>query len=117
MRHSLSSIVRLGPRLPRPYLAALAALAIYVAVYLPFRTLVPPSGDFMLNVWNPGQALLNHRELDTFYPYPLWTPVLLLPFATLPASVATAIWFAINLGLTALSAVLLLDFAGWPRSE
>jgi hypothetical protein len=115
MHHSLSSLARLGPRVRWPSLVALAALVIYVAVYLPFRTLVPPSGDFMLNVWNPGQALLSHRELDSFYPYPLWTPVLLLPIATLPAPVAAAIWFAINLGLTALCAVLLLDFAGWPR--
>jgi len=94
----------------------IAALILAVTRFVPTGTLQIPPNDFMLIAWNPGQQLMHHRFVDLSYPYPLWTPVLLLPFALWSPETGAQLWLICNLLLLAVSVVMIMRLVRWPCS-
>lgn len=71
------------------------------------------ASDFMLIAWNPGQELLTNGSIDSEYPYPLWTVIVLLPFVVWLPQTSMILWFICNLLMLAASLALfinMLDF-------
>jgi hypothetical protein len=93
-----------------------AALILAVTRFAPTGTLQTPPNDFMLIAWNPGQQLIHHHFVDLSYPYPLWTPVLLLPFALWSPETGAQLWLICNLLLLAVSIVMIMRLVQWPCS-
>jgi len=91
-----------------------AMVILAASVLLPMRTITVPANDFMLIAWNQGQRLLHHGAVDLTYPYPLWTQILMLPFALGSPEFGAQMWFVCSLLLLAASIVILIDLLNWP---
>jgi hypothetical protein len=63
----------------------------------------------MLIAWSPGQQLLAGHTVDINYPYPLWTVVVMLPFAIWSPKVAMLLWFLTNILMLATSICILIE--------
>ena len=53
--------------------------------------------DLMEIAWKPGRELMSTGSLDINYPYPIWTVIIMMPFALLPSDTASIIWLVLNL--------------------
>jgi hypothetical protein len=84
------------------------------SVLLPMGAWTVPPKDFLLIAWNPGRQLLQHGTVVLGYPYPLWTPMLLLPFVLGSPELGAQLWFICSLVLLAASIFLLFDLFHWP---
>lgn len=91
-----------------------SVIILAASVLLPMDTWAVPPKDFLLIAWNQGQRLLQHGAVDPAYPYPLWTQILLLPFALGSAEQGAQLWFFCSLLLLAASIFLLFDLFHWP---
>ncbi len=70
-------------------------------------------GDFPLIVWEPARQIMTGVSVPTFYPYPLWTPVLMMPFALGTVQQGATVWLWVTLVLMAVSVVQLVRVLGW----
>ena len=91
-----------------------AMFILAASVLVPMHTFTVPPNDFMPIVWNQGQRLLHHEAVNLSYPYPLWTPIVMLPFALGSSEIGAQLWFVCNLLLLATSIVVLIDLLNWP---
>jgi hypothetical protein len=91
-----------------------AALVMAATVLIPMGVFSVPADDFKLIAWNEGQKLLNFGAVDPGYPYPLWTLVLMLPFASVSPEFGAQLWFACSLLLLGMAIVSLMDLLSWP---
>lgn len=67
------------------------------------------TNDFLLIAWQPGHELLAKGSIDTNYPYPLWTVVVLIPFILLPLKASLFLWFVFNLMMLAASLAIFIQ--------
>lgn len=71
------------------------------------------SNDLRLIAWNPGRELLATGNVNAGYPYPLWTVVMMLPFALLPQKISMLIWLTCNLLMLASSIAIFIMMTRW----
>ena len=88
-------------------------LVLGATVFIPARGFTVPPNDFQLVAWDPGQQLLQRGSVDLTYPYPLWTPVLMLPFVLWSPVVGAQLWLFCNLLMLALGVVTIMQVVGW----
>jgi hypothetical protein len=74
------------------------------------------ASDFMLIAWEPGQELLKTASVYAGYPYPIWTAVVMLPFAIWNPQTAMGLFFACNLLMLAASLALFVLMFDWEIS-
>ena len=53
--------------------------------------------DLMEIAWKPGRELMSTGSLNLNYPYPIWTVIMMMPFAVLPPETASIVWLVLNL--------------------
>lgn len=76
----------------------------------------PNASDFMLIAWNPAHELLTKGSIYAGYPYPVWTVVVMLPFAVWSPQTAMVLWFICNLLMLATSLALFVSIFEWDIS-
>jgi hypothetical protein len=90
-----------------------------VAVTLSFRMLVgpfqPPIYDFAQIIWHPARQIIEHGSVAPGYPYPLWTPLLFLPFGLGTLEFGAILWLWFSLCCIAVATVSLMRVLHWPR--
>ena len=84
-----------------------------VGLFILFSRVRAPDGDLVLIALTPGQQLWHTGMVAPDYPYPLWTPILMLPLALLPTTVATVLWLWINVVLLTGSISLAITIFRW----
>lgn len=97
----------------------LPALVFFISILLMgvISTFINPakidSNDLRLIAWNPGRELLATGNVNAGYPYPLWTVVVMLPFALLPQKISMIIWLTCNLLMLASSIAIFILMTRW----
>lgn len=97
----------------------LPALVFFISILLMgvISTFINPakidSNDLRLIAWNPGRELLATGSVNAGYPYPLWTVVVMLPFALLPQKTSMLIWLVCNLLMLASSIAVFIWMIKW----
>ncbi|GAC1536626.1 MAG: hypothetical protein NVS4B8_15220 [Herpetosiphon sp.] len=114
MLHDGFQVPRFITRLPRWLMEWATILGTMVLTsYLLDHTLQGPSHDFALIFWDVGQQILRHQPVPLSYPYPLWTPVLALPWTVWPFETAAMAWLACNFLMISGGVVLLSHLLRW----
>ena len=93
------------------FVVALPLVTICVLLFIDPNNLY--SEDLMLIAGNPGRDLLTNGTIDAGYPYPLWTVVVMLPFAVIAPKTAMLIWLACNIVMLAVSLAMFFVILEW----
>ncbi len=96
------------------FLATLPLLAGILVVFI--NPVKLDSGDFFQIAWNPGRELLATGSVSAAYAYPVWTAVVMLPFAVWPLHTGMVLWLACNFLMMAASLALFLGMFDWEIS-
>lgn len=102
------------PRFSKLFLIILFFLVCTVFVFIRPGNL--DQSDFMLIAWNPGQQLIHTGSVDTNYPYPLWTVVVMLPFVIWAPKTAMLLMFVCNMLMLSASLALFILIFEWKLS-
>ena len=92
----------------------LSMLILGATVFIPTHTFLVPPNDFLLVAWDPGRQLLDRGFVDLTYPYPLWTPVLMLPLVLWSPAIGAELWLICNLLMLAISITTIIRLMEWP---
>jgi Glycosyltransferase family 87 len=111
--HGLYQPIR-NPTFLKLFLSALPLIAGSLFLFINPGKL--DGSDFMQIGWNPGQELLRTGSIDLHYPYPLWTVVVLLPFAVWPSRVAIFLWYISNILMLAAGLAIFIRLFEWEIS-
>jgi hypothetical protein len=71
------------------------------------------AGDFMMIAWQPGQEILKTGAVHAEYPYPLWTALMMLPFAIGSPEMGALFLLIVNVMMLAASIALLVLLFDW----
>jgi hypothetical protein len=104
---------RLNKNLLLMYHLVTIAVVVLGGYYAQLHTFTPRSDDFLSIIWQPGQNILRHEPVPLSYPYPLWTPLLMLPFSLWPAAQGIQLWAISNLLVLTLCLCLIMYLLGW----
>jgi hypothetical protein len=115
MLAALSKQAPFGKRTLLLYHLIAIATVLIGGYYLQWQTFIPNSEDFFGIIWTPGQYMIRGEPPPLSYPYPLWTPALLLPYSYLPAEVGVQYWVLTNLALLTVVTLLVSYLLGWER--